>query len=114
MRFVDGIDMPVEPVVRRLRGPAYQRSGQQQPACSRGKRQRPYLDLLPLIQRVADAFGPDRLMWETDSGGPTIPDDPAASFKASVELIRDHADFLSDSDKAQILYKTAEDFFFNR
>jgi len=72
----------------------------------------PYLDLLPLIERVVDAFGPERVMWESDSGGPIVMPDPHNDFAASIALIRDHADFLSPSDKEQILVKTAEDFFF--
>ena len=39
---------------------------------------------------------------------------PERDFAASIALIRDHADFLGDGDKEQILVKTAEDFFFNR
>jgi len=72
----------------------------------------PYLDLLPLIERVVDAFGPERIMWESDSGGPIVMQDPHTDFAASIALIREHADFLSASDKQQILVKTAEDFFF--
>ncbi len=72
----------------------------------------PYLDLLPLIERVVDAFGPERIMWESDSGGPVVMQDPHTDFAASIALIREHADFLSASDKQQILVKTAEDFFF--
>lgn len=64
-----------------------------------GKRQRPYLDLLPIIRRVADAFGPERCMWESDSGGPIWMPQPADDYPAAIELIRDHADFFSDSDK---------------
>ena len=79
-----------------------------------GKRQRPYLDLLPMVRRIVDAFGPQRCMWESDSGGPIWMPEPVDDFPAAVELVRDHADFLSDSDKRQILYQTAEDFFFNR
>jgi len=74
----------------------------------------PYLDLLPLIERVVDAFGPERIMWESDSGGPVVMQDPHTDFAASIALIREHADFLSASDKQQILVKTAEDFFFKR
>ena len=79
-----------------------------------GDGQAPYLDLLPLIERVVNAFGPERCMWESDSGGPVRMNDPQTDFPAAIALIRDRADFLSDSDKEQILYKTAEDFFFNR
>ena len=53
-------------------------------------------------------------MWESDSGGPVRMKNPAHDFSAAVALIRDHADFLSQRDKEQILNKTAEDFFFNR
>ena len=79
-----------------------------------GNGKAPYLDLLPLIERVVDAFGPERVMWESDSGGPIVMQNPQEDFAASVDLIRKHADFLSDSDKEQILVKTAEDFFFSR
>ena len=74
----------------------------------------PYLDLLPLVERVVDAFGPERVMWESDSGGPVQMKNPKDDFAASIALIRDHADFLSPGDKEQILVKTAEDFFFKR
>ena len=74
----------------------------------------PYLDLLPMIRRLADAFGPERLMWESDSGGPGHMPNPQVDYPAAISLIRDHADFLSEGDKDQILRKTAEDFFFNR
>ena len=53
-------------------------------------------------------------MWESDSGGPVRMKNPANDFAAAIALIRDHADFLSPSDKEQILVKTAENFFFNR
>ena len=79
-----------------------------------GNGKAPYLDLLPLIQRVVDAFGPERIMWESDSGGPVWMQDPASDFAASIALIRNHAEFLSAGDKEQILFKTAADFFFNR
>lgn len=79
-----------------------------------GDKKAPYLDLLPLIQRIVDAFGPERCMWESDSGGPVVMSDPHNDYPAAIALIRDHADFLSDSDKEQILFKSAEDFFFNR
>ena len=80
----------------------------------------PYRSLLPLIQRVVAAFGPERCMWESDA--PFPPDrpsrhplpDPPHGIEPAVALIRDHADFLSPADKEQILIKTAEDFFFKR
>ena len=84
------------------------------PFQSLGDGKAPYLELLPLIERVVDAFGAERCMWESDSGGPIKMNDPYEDFPAAIALIRDHADFLSDSDKEQILYKTAEDFFFRQ
>ena len=79
-----------------------------------GDGEAPYLDLLPLIRRVVDAFSPERCMWESDSGGPIAMADPPKDYAAAVALIRDHADFLSPSDKEQILFKTTERFFFER
>lgn len=77
-----------------------------------GSKQPPYLDVLPLIRRVVDAFGPERCMWESDA--PLNRWDTGHVFEDSVALVRDHADFLSVSDREQILTKTAENFFFNR
>ena len=79
-----------------------------------GARTAPYLDLLPLIERVVDAYGPERCMWESDSGGPTWMADPHTEYAAALALIRDHAVFLSKSDKEYLLFKTAENLFFRR
>ena len=72
-----------------------------------------FTDALPLLRRVVEAFGPERCMWESDSGGSTFVG-PERDYAASIDVIRKHADFLSESDKEQILYRTAEGFFFNR
>ena len=53
-------------------------------------------------------------MWESDSGGPIEMDNPIVDYPASIDIIRKHADFLSESDKDYLLFKTAENFFFNR
>ena len=74
-----------------------------------GQKTPPYLDLSDLIERVCNAFGADRLMWASDC--PFQVQDEH-TYAASVELIRDHLDFLSDADKEQILRGTAESFFF--
>jgi len=74
----------------------------------------PYLDLLPLVERVVDAFGAERCMWESDSGGPVAMNDSQTDYPAAFALIRDHAQFLSESEKEQILFRTAEQFFFKR
>ena len=77
-------------------------------------RKSPYLDVLPLIQSVVEAYGADRCMWESDSGGPISMEDPMVDYPACIALIRDHATFLSPDEKHALLYKTAADFFFNR
>lgn len=75
-----------------------------------GKKKAPYLDLGPLIRRLLDAFGPERLMWATDcpyqvQGGHTYAD--------SIALVHDRLDFLSRGDKEWLLRKTAEKLFFS-
>jgi len=84
------------------------------PVQALGDGKSPYLDLLPLIRRLVDAFGPERCMWESDSGGPVPMQNPEQDYASAIALIRDHADFLSATDKDAILCKTAERFFFQR
>lgn len=74
-----------------------------------GKKEPPYTDLVPMIRRLLDNFGPERLMWATDcpyqvQGGQTYED--------SIALIRDRLDFLSAGDREHLLRKTAEGVFF--
>ncbi|MDM8004867.1 MAG: amidohydrolase family protein [Phycisphaerae bacterium] len=73
-----------------------------------GRKKPPYHDLLPLIRQVVGAFGPQRCMWETDCPFQIV----HGTYEASLALIRDRCDFLSRSDREQILRKTAETFFF--
>lgn len=74
-----------------------------------GKKRAPYLDLVPMIRRLYDAFGPERLMWATDCPFQNV---PGHGYQASIELIRDRLDFLSTSDRQWMLRKTAERVFF--
>jgi len=76
-----------------------------------GKKEPPYFEMLPLLKRIVDAFGPDRCMWESDA---PLQTKKGNTFKAAVAFIEDHADFLSKSDKQKILVTTAENFFFKR
>ncbi len=78
-----------------------------------GNGKAPFEDVLPLIQRMVDAFGPDRCMWESDCGGPIEMEHPERDFRAAVELFRE-AEFLNPSDRELILGGTAEGFFFDR
>jgi predicted TIM-barrel fold metal-dependent hydrolase len=73
-----------------------------------GLKKPPYDDLIPMIRQVVEAFGPQRCMWETDCPFQVV----HGTYEASPALIRDRCDFLSRSDKEQILCKTAEAFFF--
>jgi predicted TIM-barrel fold metal-dependent hydrolase len=73
-----------------------------------GKKTPPYIDLLPMIRQVVDAFSPQRCMWETDCPFQVV----KHAYEDSLALIRDHADFLSKSDKAAILRATAEKLLF--
>lgn len=74
-----------------------------------GRKRPPHDELLPVIRRLVEAFGPRRLMWASDA--PYQTQDPN-SYRASIALIRDRADFLSREDRDWLLAKTAEAVFF--
>ena len=74
-----------------------------------GKKKAPYLDLLPMIKKVVDAFGAERLMWASDC--PFQVESPH-NYQSSIDLIVKHANFLSEKDKVSILKSTAERLFF--
>lgn len=75
-----------------------------------GKRQPPYLDLIPMIRRLYDAFGPRRLMWATD--GP-YQLQTGHTYRASLELIRDRLEFATPAGRESLLRGTAERVFFS-
>lgn len=68
----------------------------------------PYFDLAPMIRRVLDAFGPGRCMWESDCPFQVVDH----TYADSLSLIRDRLDFLSDTDRDQLLAATAEALLF--
>jgi L-fuconolactonase len=74
-----------------------------------GRKQPPYHDLVPMIKRLFECFGPDRLMWASDCpyqlGGQN-------SYKASISLIRDHLAFVNQEERRKLLRSTAESTFF--
>jgi predicted TIM-barrel fold metal-dependent hydrolase len=74
-----------------------------------GKKQAPYLDLVPMIRRLLDAYGPERLMWATDC---PFQVQEGHNYADSIALVRDRLDFLSDGDRDWLLRKTAEKVFF--
>ena len=73
-----------------------------------GKKQAPYKDLLPMIKRCLDAFGPERLMWASDGPFQVV---EGHEYAPSIDLIK-QADFLSAGDKDLLLRGTAERVFF--
>ena len=73
-----------------------------------GKKRPPYFDLAPLIRRVFDAFGPERLMWASDCPFQVV----EQTYRQSIDLVRASLDFLSPADKDWLLHKTAERLFF--
>jgi predicted TIM-barrel fold metal-dependent hydrolase/poly(3-hydroxybutyrate) depolymerase len=76
-----------------------------------GKKQSPYTDLAPMIKKVVTAFGPRRCMWESDC---PFQVQGEHTYQASVDLVRQRLDFLSNDDKEWLMRKTAEGFFFTK
>jgi predicted TIM-barrel fold metal-dependent hydrolase len=63
-----------------------------------------YLDLAPLINRVVQAFGPERCMWESDSPFQVV----EGRYIDSLTLIRERLTYLSLADRDWLLWRTAE------
>jgi predicted TIM-barrel fold metal-dependent hydrolase len=73
-----------------------------------GKKKPPYDDLVPMIRRLLEAFGPKRLMWASDSPYQLQGEN---TYKASITLVRDRLD-VPKADREWLLAKTAEAVFF--
>jgi predicted TIM-barrel fold metal-dependent hydrolase len=76
-----------------------------------GKKQAPYTDLSPMIQRVVEAYGPRRCMWESDC---PFQVQGRHTYRDGIDLVRTRLKFLSADDKDWLLLRTAEDFFFRK
>jgi predicted TIM-barrel fold metal-dependent hydrolase len=74
-----------------------------------GKKAPPYDDLVPMIHRLIDRFGVERLMWASDCPYQVQSNH---TYAASIELIRDRMKSLSQDDKDWLLRKTAEKVFY--
>lgn len=74
-----------------------------------GKRQFPYLDMAGMLRRIFDAFGPERLMWGSDSPFQVR---NGHTYAGSLDLVRERLEFLSSADRRWILRKSAEQVFF--
>jgi predicted TIM-barrel fold metal-dependent hydrolase len=75
-----------------------------------GKKQPPYTDLAPLIQKVVKAFGARRCTWESDCPFQVV----KHKYQDSIDLIGTKLDFLTAEDKDWLLRRTAEEFFFKK
>jgi predicted TIM-barrel fold metal-dependent hydrolase len=73
-----------------------------------GKKEPPYTDLGPLIQKVVKAFGAKRCMWESDCPFQVV----KQKYQDSLDLVRKHLDFLGQEEREWLLGRTAETFFF--
>ena len=75
-----------------------------------GQKKSPYLDLAPMIRRLRDAYGAQRLMWATDCPYQV---ENGHTYSDSIELVRSRLDFLTQDDREWLLRKTAERVFFS-
>lgn len=74
-----------------------------------GQKSPPHLELVPMIRRLVETFGPQRLMWASDAPYQL---QGVNSYRASISLVRDRLDFVSAADRQWLLCKTAEKAFF--
>lgn len=75
-----------------------------------GRKRHPYADLLPMVRRLIEAYGPKRLMWASDS---PFQVQNGHTYEGSVELIRNRLEDISAVDREWLLAKTAERVFFS-
>lgn len=74
-----------------------------------GSKQPPHTELIPMIRQLFDSFGPDRLMWASDSPYQmTAP----STYASSIALVHEKLDFLSEADRRRLLRTTAETVYF--
>jgi predicted TIM-barrel fold metal-dependent hydrolase len=74
-----------------------------------GRKAAPYTDLVPLIRRVFEDFGPRRLMWASDC---PFQVQPPYDYESSIALVRDKLPFLSAEDREWMLARTAQSVYF--
>jgi predicted TIM-barrel fold metal-dependent hydrolase len=70
-------------------------------------KQYPYRDTFPLVKRVYDAFGPDRLLWGTGFPGATRGQADRPTLEQELALIRREIPFLTAKDREKILGRNA-------
>lgn len=76
-----------------------------------GKKQAPYRDLVPMIKRLYETYGAQRLMWASDSPYQVA---NGHNYHDSIALVRDHLQFVSADERMWLLRGTAEKVYFFR
>ena len=76
-----------------------------------GQKKPPHLELVPMIKRLYETFGPERLMWASDSPYQIQGEN---TYRDSISLVRDKLDFITADAREWLLRKTAERVFFYR
>ena len=74
-----------------------------------GDKQAPYHDLVPMVRRVIDSFGPGRLMWASDL--PYQLND-GNNYEDAIGLLKNGFGELSEADRLAMLRDTAMRLFF--
>lgn len=67
----------------------------------------PYRDAYPWVERVYDAFGPDRLLWGTGYPGPARAHFQRPTLQEEISLIRSAIPFWDADERAKILGRNA-------
>jgi len=74
-----------------------------------GAKKPPHYELVPMIKRLCETYGPSRLMWASDCPYQlTAPN----TYADSIAVIRDHIDFVNPEERRMLLRTTAESTFF--
>jgi len=74
-----------------------------------GRKQAPYTDLIPMIEKLLSVYGAERLMWASDSPYQIV---PPHNYADSLALIRERMPSLTATQKEWLLKKTAEKVYF--
>jgi predicted TIM-barrel fold metal-dependent hydrolase len=74
-----------------------------------GRKQAPFSDLVPIAQALHGSFGPQRLMWGSDS---PFQVKPPHTYRESLDFINHGLPFLTAEDRSWMLRRTAAKIFF--
>ena len=74
-----------------------------------GAKRPPHHDLIPMIRRLYETFGPERLMWASDCPYQLT---GSNTYGSSILLVKEGLEFVSSDDRRKLLRTTAEQTFF--